>query len=117
MRFEPQGEPSHTFEIKIPKSQLNHYRAGGLLRHKRYKVSVRSYNLNGKGVSNDSAVAWAWTQEDGKTPYAEYLISVCSGHLFVSTLSSTNDAFPILVIIFGSCMLPFLVIICLRSFL
>ncbi|XP_078347645.1 protein sidekick-2-like isoform X2 [Oculina patagonica] len=64
MTFEPQGEPNHAFTIKIPNSQLNYYRAGGLLKYKHYKVSVRAYNLNGKGASNDSAVAWAWTQED-----------------------------------------------------
>lgn len=64
LRFEPEGVPSFAFENKFPSSQLNYYRAGGLLRHKRYKVSVRSYNLNGKGASNGSAVAWAWTQED-----------------------------------------------------
>ena len=72
MKFEPQGEPGHAFTITIPNSQLNHYRAGGLLKYKRYKVSVRAYNVNGKGASNDSAVAWAWTQEDGKNPYAEH---------------------------------------------
>jgi len=66
MTFEPQGEPSHTFTIRIPNSQLNTYKAGGLLKYKHYKVSVRAYNLNGKGASNDSAVAWAWTQEDGE---------------------------------------------------
>lgn len=71
MTFEPQGEPDHAFPIKIPNSQLNTYKAGGLLKYKHYKVSVRAYNLNGKGASNDSAVAWAWTQEDGKrNPYA-----------------------------------------------
>lgn len=70
MKFEPQGEPSHAITINIPNSQLNHYKAGGLLKYKRYKVSVRAYNLNDKGESNDSAVAWAWTQEDGKNPYA-----------------------------------------------
>ena len=77
MKFEPQGEPSHTFSIQIPNSQLNTYKAGGLLKYKRYKVSVRAYNLNGKGASNDSAVAWAWTQEDGKNPYALHLNPVC----------------------------------------
>ena len=72
MRFEPQGEPNHAFAITIPNSHLNHYRAGGLLKYKHYKVSVRAYNLNGKGASNDSAVAWAWTQEDGKNPDAKH---------------------------------------------
>ena len=77
MKFEPQGEPSHTFSIQIPNSQLNTYKAGGLLKYKHYKVSVRAYNLNGKGASNDSAVAWAWTQEDGKTSYAWNPNPVC----------------------------------------
>ena len=75
LRFEPEGVPSFAFENKFPSSQLNYYRAGGLLRHKRYKVSVRSYNLNGKGASNGSAVAWAWTQEDGETDCVEFMIS------------------------------------------
>ena len=77
MKFEPQGEPSHTFSIQIPNSHLNTYKAGGLLKYKHYKVSVRAYNLNGKGASNDSAVAWAWTQEDGKNPYAQHPNPVC----------------------------------------
>lgn len=71
MKFEPQGvSSSNTLEIKIPNSQLNYYRAGGLLKYKHYRVSVSTYNLNGLGTSNKSAVAWAWTQEDGKNPYA-----------------------------------------------
>ena len=71
MKFEPQGvSSSNTLEIKIPNSQLNYYRAGGLLKYKHYRVSVRTYNLNGLETSNKSAVAWAWTQEDGKNPYS-----------------------------------------------
>jgi len=77
MKFEPQGEPSHTFSIQVPNSQLNTYKAGGLLKYKRYKVSVRAYNLNGKGASNNSAVAWAWTQEDCKNPYAQHPNPAC----------------------------------------
>ena len=66
LKFEPQGvDSTHTLEAKVPNSQLNYYDAGGLLKHKHYKVSVTTYNLNGKGQSATSAVAWAWTQEDG----------------------------------------------------
>jgi len=77
MTFEPQGEPNHTFSIRIPNSELNTYKAGGLLKYKHFKVSVRAYNLNGKGASNESAVAWAWTQEDGKNAYTQHLNAVC----------------------------------------
>ena len=71
MTFEPQGvnKTIHSLEIKIPNSRLDYFRAGGLLRYKHYRVSVRTYNLNGQGASSGSAVAWAWTQEDGKFPY------------------------------------------------
>lgn len=66
MRFEPQGvnKTIHSLEIKVPNSQLDYYRAGGLLKYKHYKVSVQTYSLSGLGASKSRAVAWAWTGED-----------------------------------------------------
>ena len=78
MRFEPQGvnKTIHSLEIKVPNSQLDYYRAGGLLKYKHYKVSVQTYSLSGLGASKSRAVAWAWTGEDGEFPNLTNIVVV-----------------------------------------
>ena len=64
MSFDPKISPQDILKTRIPNSQLNYYRVGGLVSYTNYTIEMKTYNSKGDSVSK--AVAYAVTKEDGE---------------------------------------------------
>ncbi|KAK3726626.1 hypothetical protein QZH41_012276 [Actinostola sp. cb2023] len=61
--FVPSSSSQHNLTIQVPNAYVTKYNVGGLLMYTKYKISIKAYNLNGKGPSNTSTEVFYTTAE------------------------------------------------------
>ncbi|XP_048575611.1 protein sidekick-2-like isoform X2 [Nematostella vectensis] len=64
LSLEPENSPQHTSTLNIPNARVDHYTVTGLMRYTRYTISIKAYNLNGKGTSNVTKLVYFVTDQD-----------------------------------------------------